>query len=310
MEIRELRYFLAIAREQSISKAAESLYISQSGLNQHLIKLEKELGIQLFDRNKHFLRPTQAGKIYIKNAIEILKIQRNTYAMLEDLKGNASGEINLGLTHEHGIDIFTSVFPQFNQRYPGISFSLTERIVAEQHRLLLDGSLDFGIVMLQETEKIHLHYTPLYTEQLILGIPKNHPLASFAAPPGEPLACLDLSLFKNDKFSLIFSASTMRRVIDPCFEAAGFRPAIVIETAMNHALVQIVASGFCCTILPESRARVSPYHSQCAWFTLTSHPHWSVCIAYREDTQLSEAHKYFIRLAQNYGRKMEFQSLP
>ena len=288
MDLKQLEYIVTIAEKGSISKAAEALFISQSGLNQSLIKLEKELGIQLFDRNKHFLRPTQAGKIYIKNAVEILKIQRNTYAMLDDLKKNMSGEIVLGLTHEHGIDIFTSIFPQFNRRYPGISFTLIERIVAEQHQLLLDGNLDFGIVMLQESEKINLRYINLYREQLILGIPQNHPMASFAAPPDAPLACLDL---------------------DPCFDEAGFRPSIVIETAMNHALVQMVASGFCCTIMPESRARISPYYSRCAWFTLTSHPHWDVSIACRKDTQLSEAHKYFIRLAQKYGQKMESQFL-
>ena len=83
MDLKQLEYIVTIAEKGNISKAAESLFISQSGLNQYLIKLEKDLGVRLFDRNKHFLRPTQAGKIYVKNAIEILKIQRNTYSMLE-----------------------------------------------------------------------------------------------------------------------------------------------------------------------------------------------------------------------------------
>ena len=86
MDFRQLEYIVAIAENKSISKAAETLFISQSGLNQQLIKLEKELGLQLFDRNKHFLRPTKAGEIYVKNAIEILKIKRNTYTELGDLK--------------------------------------------------------------------------------------------------------------------------------------------------------------------------------------------------------------------------------
>ena len=110
MDFRQLEYIVSIAENKSISKAAESLFISQSGLNQQLIKLEKELGLQLFDRNKHFLRPTKAGEIYVKNAIEILKIKRNTYTELGDLKKEATGEISLGLTHEHGIDLFTSIF--------------------------------------------------------------------------------------------------------------------------------------------------------------------------------------------------------
>ena len=139
MDFRQLEYIVAIAENKSISKAAETLFITQSGLNQQLIKLEKELGLPLFDRNKHFLRPTKAGEIYVKNAIEILKIKRNTYTELGDLKKEATGEISLGLTHEHGIDLFTSVFTAFNQRYPGITFALTEAIVARQNELLQIG---------------------------------------------------------------------------------------------------------------------------------------------------------------------------
>ena len=305
MDLRQLEYVVAIAEKGNISKAADSLFITQSGLNQQLIKLEKELGVQLFHRNKHYLRMTKAGEVYVKNAREILRIKRNTYAMLGDLKADVTGEIDLGITHEHGIDLFTSVFPRFNKQYPGISFNLFERIVADQHHLLVDGGLDFGIVMLQERDFIDLVYIPLYFEQLILGIPSSHPLAEQASPPGSPLAVINLAQLKDERFSLIFGSSTMRRVIDPCFKAAGFRPRLLIETAMNHAVIQMVSYGLCCTILPESRILASPYSSNCAWFAISSQPRWGVYIAYRRDTQLSESHKYFIHLAQEYGRTIE-----
>ena len=96
MDLKQLEYMVAIAECGNISKAAETLFITQSGLNQQLIKLEKELGQQLFYRNKHYLRTTQAGKLYIDSAKEILRIKKNTYAQLEDLKGNVVGEIALG----------------------------------------------------------------------------------------------------------------------------------------------------------------------------------------------------------------------
>ena len=264
MDFRQLEYIVAIAENKSISKAAETLFISQSGLNQQLIKLEKELGLQLFDRNKHFLRPTKAGEIYVKNAIEILKIKRNTYTELGDLKKEATGEISLGLTHEHGIDLFTSIFTAFNQRYPGITFALTEAIVARQNELLLSGQLDLGFVMLLESARINLEYITLFEEDLILGIPKNHPEAARANPFGMPLATTDLRRFYDSKFSLIFGTSTMRQLVDPLFQQAGYKPQILIETAMNHALIQLVSKGFCCTILPYSRMLNSPYSADCA----------------------------------------------
>lgn len=83
------------------------------------------------------------------------------------------GEIALGLTHEHGIDIFTSVFPDFNHRYPGVTFNLLERMVSDQHNFLLGGHLDFGIIMLADSDKIDLEYIKLYNENLVLGIPKT-----------------------------------------------------------------------------------------------------------------------------------------
>lgn len=90
-----------------------------------------------------------------------------------------------GLPTSTGIDLFTSVFTAFNQRYPGITFALTEAIVARQNELLLSGQLDLGLVMLLESARINLEYITLFEEDLILGIPKNH-----RKPRGPiPLAC-------------------------------------------------------------------------------------------------------------------------
>lgn len=76
MDLKLLQYIVAISEHKSISKAAETMFISQSGLNQQLIRLERELGLQLFDRDKHHLQLTQAGKIYVENAKSILQLQK------------------------------------------------------------------------------------------------------------------------------------------------------------------------------------------------------------------------------------------
>ncbi|MGL5435627.1 MAG: LysR family transcriptional regulator [Lachnospiraceae bacterium] len=310
MELKQLEYIVAIADHGNISKAAKALFITQSGLNQHLIKLEQELGVVLFYRDKHNLQITPAGKIYIANAREILQIKKNTYSLLDDLKGNIIGEITLGLTHEHGIDLFTAVFPEFNEKYPGVTFNLLERVVAEQQHLISIGHLDLGIVLGNFDNK-DLRYIELYHEDLILGISRNHPLAKYAAPAGEPFATTDLSLFRDETFSLIFATSTMREIIDPLFEQAGFKPKILIETSMNHALVKLVNIGYGCTILPHSRAISSPYFSENVWFYLSSYPNWSVCLTHRNNTQFNGATRYFISLLQKYGDELNelfFQS--
>lgn len=305
MDLKQLEYIIAIAESSSISKAAESLFISQSGLNQHLIKLERELGIQLFYRDKHNLQLTQAGKVYVENAKNILNIRKNTYTILSDLKQDVVGEINLGLTLEHGIDLFTSVFPEFNRRYPNITFHLMERYVAQQHTMITAGKLDFGLVMLGEIDKINLEYIPVYQEELILGIPRSHPLAIHRSEPGEPLAYMNLSRLAGETFALMFPNSTMRNLIDSAFEEAGFEPKILIETGMNHALVKLTSTGLCSTILPYSRAISSEHYDDVAWFRLSKPLTWTIYITYRKNTHLSTASRYFIQLAKEYGSSMQ-----
>lgn len=307
MELRQLEYIVAIADSGSISKAAQKLYITQSGLNQQLLKLERELGHQLFYRDKHHIQMTQAGRVYVENARKILDIKKDTYSILSDIKNSDIGEINLGLTLEHGIDLFTAVFPKFNERYPNITFHLHERHVAEQHRLIVSGTLDFGLVMLAEQDRINLEYIPIFQEDLILGISKQHPLADRAAPPGEPLPFMNLKHLKDDIFALMFPGSTMRNIIDPAFEAAGFEPRILIETGMNHALVRLACNGLCNTIVPYSRAIASRYFEEALWFRLSPPLSWTTAITYRKNIHLSKASEYFIQLAREYGETMKMR---
>ena len=305
MDLKQLEYIVAIADYGNISRASQGLFITQSGLNQHLIKLEQELGIQLFYRDNHHLQMTAAGKVYVENAREILKIKKNTYNILSDMKNNEIGEITLGLTLEHGIDLFTAVFPKFNKRYPGINFHLQERYVADQHNMILAGKLDFGMVMLGENDKVNLEYVPLYEEELILGVPKKHFYAESGGELKPYMPFIDLKLFKEDTFALMFPGSTMRKIIDPAFEAAGFEPNILIETGMNHAMVKLAALGLCCTILPHSRAIHSPERDELSWFRLSPPISWTTYMAYRKNTRLTEAFRYFLELSKEYGKRLE-----
>ena len=309
MDLRQLEYIVTIADSKNVTEAAEKLFISQSGLNQQLVKLEKELGVQLFERGKRHFQITRAGEIYVQNAREILKIKRNTYALLGDIKKDFAGEINLGLTHEHGIDLFTAIYPEFHEKYPNIRFNLLERIVHDQQRLIRDGRLDSGVVMLKTPQpEDTLVYDPLYQEDFLLGVPLSHPLAKYGGQAQEPLPYIDIKYFEKDSFSLIFQASTMRgEVIDPLFKRAGYSPRILIETAMNHALIQMVSKGFCCTILPHSRVLVNPIAKNCMWFRIVGSPKWTVFLARRPDTEFGSAYGYLKNLAHQYGELLESQ---
>ncbi len=303
MDFKILKYVLAIADTGSVTKAAETLFISQSGLNQQLIKEEKALGTTLFYRSKMGMQPTQSGKIYIDNARRILKMAQNCVTQIHDLSENPQGTISFGLPFEHGADLFIDISEKFSQKFPNVSITLQEQIVKQMQEKVRTDQLDMAFIMIQgKPSPQDFDFVHLCTEKLILGVPKNHPLAQYAAPPGKPLRTIELKRLKNDSFAFMFSGSTMRQVIDPLFEDAGFAPNIHYESMMNNVLYRLVCKGLCCTIMPQSYAQSS---KNSAWFYLDQDPKWEWYIIFSKSRILSIADKYLIKLSQDYVRKMK-----
>lgn len=210
MNFKILEYIVAIAETGSVTKAAERLFISQSGLNQQLIKLEAELGTPLFHRSKKEMRPTHAGRIYIENARRILKMAQNCVSQINDLSENPRGTISFGLPYEHGADLFISIAKAFSHAFPNVAITLTEQNVREMENNVQTDRLDLAFVMVKDKPSSrYFDCVHLCTERLVLGIPRKHPMAQYAAPTGKPLNTMDLKHFKNDPFAFMFSGSTM-----------------------------------------------------------------------------------------------------
>ena len=282
MDLKQLEYIVKIADENSITRAAERLYISQSGLNQQLLKLESELGIQLFHRSKNDLRLTEAGKVY---------------DILNDMADNKVGRLSVGLTPERGITMLMSIYPQFYQQFPHITIEPQEIGVKNQQSMISKGYLDLGFVTLSEKDKTNDEYIHIYYENILLAVPRSHPLARHANPPGQPFATADLRDFKDMQFVLMFKNSTLRTVIDPLFEEAGFVPRILFETSSNLTLCNMVKNNMACSLITQNYAKEQ---QDVAYFYLPSHPFWELCATYKKGHYLTKAGKTFIELAIEY----------
>lgn len=298
MDLRQIEYIVKIADEGSITKAAALLYISQSGLNQQLLKLEKELGLPLFHRSKYELRPTQAGQIYIEYGRRMLEQKREAYARIQDIAGNHAGSLRIGLTPERGTTMLLNIYADFHAQFPNITIEPEEIHVRKQLSMLMQDYLDIGFVTLTDQDKPPgMEFVSIRKEPILLGIPRTHPLAVHANKPYEPYATTDLSLFADAMFILMFKGSTLRGVIDPLFETAGFKPRILFETASNRTLYTMVKKSMGCTLIPETYAMEQ---ESIAYFRLPQNPVWELAIAYRKGHYLSEPAKAFVLLAHSY----------
>lgn len=298
MELKQLEYIVKIAEERNITKAAEKMYITQSALNQQLLKLEKEIGSQLFYRSRTNWKLTEIGEIYIQNAEKILNIKKETYNQINDLLEKQKGNLRIGLTPERGISMFASVYPKFYKLFPNVSVEPVEINVKMQEKMIENGQLDIGFMTLSEEQRTGNNtYIPILEENILMAVPAIHPIAKLLKEKSIQKA--DLKLFKNEVFVLLSKNTTMREIIDPLFEKAGFTPNVLFETKSSRTLFQMASSHLACTFISETYAEED---DRITYFSLSETPSWELCAVYRKGAYLSKAAKSFIKLAEDYWK--------
>lgn len=303
MDLKQLEYMVKITEEKNITKAAEKMFITQSALNQQLLKLEKELGSPLFYRSRTNWNLTEVGEIYINAAKEILRLKKETYNRISDLIDMKSTHLSIGLTPERGISMFASVYPEFHKLHPNVIVEPIELSVREQEAMINRRELDVGFLTLSDDmQKSGNVYNSILTEDIIVAIPSNHPLAKHASKYGYSLKDIDLSLLKDDNFVLISKGSTIREAVNPLFQEAAFSPKLLFETKSCRTLIYMVKKNLCCTILPQYYAIDS---NDVVYFSLPQKPKLRVVAMYKKGDYLSKATEDFIKLASIYWNKLK-----
>ena len=301
MDTKQIEYILKIAEENNITRAAEKLFITQPALNQQLLKLERELGTQLFYRSRTDWRPTEAGMVYLENAKKMLLIKQDTYRIINDMTAQKQGSLSVGLTPGRGIAMFSAVYPRFHQEYPEITVTPHELSVKKQQPLIARGELDIGFQTLCGQSRTADEYIPIASEEIRLVIPAGHPLAVYAVPEHEPFALMDISRLRYEPFVLMYKESTIRPLIDHIFLQAGFEPQVLFETSSNAAILTMIRSNLCCGLIPDFYIRDSREGIAC--FSLPGSPSWDIAASYRKGSYLSRGARRFIEMAAEFFRR-------
>jgi len=297
MDLKQLEYMIKIAEENNITRAAQKLFITQSALNQQLLKLEKELGTQLFVRGRTNWRLTKSGEIYIDNAKKIVRIKTNTYNHINDLMAIQKGTIRIGLTPERGPEMFATIYPIFYKKYPNIIIEPIELTVKQQQYEIANGNLTMGFLTLKNHQKSNDEYIQIGLEEIILAVPKAHPLSHRGEIYGKKLPEISLNCFKNDSFAIIQEGSTLREIYEDLIIDENFSPHILLETRSCHTLYNLVSEEICCSVIPYSYAENNP---NVRYFSIKQKPVWEVCTSYKKGTYLSKPAKELIKIASDY----------
>lgn len=147
MELRVLRYFLAVAREGSFTKASNVLHVTQPALSKQIMDLEGELDCKLFVRGSHSVRLTEDGFLLKRRAEEILEIEERTISEFTRNRSDVSGEIYIGAGETNGIKAVAEVAKQLREKYPAITFDFHSGNAEDIMERLDKGLLDFGLII-------------------------------------------------------------------------------------------------------------------------------------------------------------------
>lgn len=289
LEIRRIQYVVRVAEEKSFSRAAQKLHIAQPSLSQQIAKLEKELGVILFQRSPAEVTLTRAGEVFYQSAVEILDRVEQLKKEMYDVARLKKGKLNIGSMSMTGAHLLPLALPAFRQQYEGIEITLIEDSTGKLEEMTAKGQLDISLLSLPIAHT-SLAYEPLLEEEIFLAVPPNHPLATKDSVKVNSLA--------DESFIMIKQGLGFHDLSrDICLQA-GFEPRIVFESSNIETIQSLVCAGMGVAFVPRMVMRSSQKDDFAPVYVRLTDPapRRTIVIAYREQSYLSQAAHAFIQV--------------
>ncbi|AJS58094.1 LysR family transcriptional regulator [Paenibacillus sp. IHBB 10380] len=292
MELRQLQYALQIAAERNFSRAADKLHIAQPSLSQQLSKLEKEIGVLLFQRNTSSVELTHAGAAFMEQAQKIVDAVELLHQEMTDISQLRGGKVVIGSMPITGSHLLPYVLPVFRQTYPDIEITLLEDSSMNLEKLTANGKTDLSLLSLPLLEP-SLAYEVIGEEKIDLAVPPEHPLAVKHA--NQTLETIQIEELKNESFIVLKKGQGFRKMTFDLCQQAGFEPKVVFESSNMETIQSLVAAGMGITLVPRFIARAPRTDFVPIFLPLAEPvPSRTLVVAYRRGRYLSKAAEAFI----------------
>jgi DNA-binding transcriptional LysR family regulator len=244
VELRQLRYFVAVAEEMNLRRAAVRLHIAAPPLSVQIRQLEAEVGTDLFAREGRGIRLTEAGRIFLEQARKTLIDAGRAIELARQAAQGQIGHLSIGYNAPTGFRVFPRVVPAFKKRWPDVYLTFHAHSIVQQLERLTREELDVGFVWLPVPTQA-FDVRELVQEALNVVLPVDHRLAaqdsiSIKDLSGEPLILLSRALDPETY-----------RDIEMLFRRAGATMNVVYELENSLSMINFVAMGCGCSVLPD-----------------------------------------------------------
>ena len=287
MELRHLRAFVEVARQGGFSRAARTLFSTQSTVSKAIGQLEAELGQALFERLATGVRLTGAGELVYARAVAMLAEGEHMVAELVDLRGMVSGRLRLGLPIFGSARLFAPLFAQYRQRHPGVEIELLEQGSARLEEAVLAGEVELAVSLLPVPDAFA--WQPVCDDPMMAVLWADHPLGGREALKLTELAQTPLILFEQ---GFVLNAR-----IETACRARGFAPEPAARSSQVDFIIALVASGLGVALLPRILTEgrdLAPLHVALVDETDLR---WRAALVWRKGARLSPAARAWLALA-------------
>jgi DNA-binding transcriptional LysR family regulator len=251
MELRQLRYFVAVAEELHFRRAAARLHISQPPLSQQIRALEEELGCQLLTRTRRRVELTPAGQAFLRDARQLLGELDGAVATARRIDAGQTGRLRIGFVGSALLSIVPGTVERFRASRPGVAIELRERSTVDQLRAVAAGLVDVGLVRPPIDEDGSLRAVTVLRERTVAALPAGHSLAALGRVPLRRLADEPLVLFPRDQ------APGFHDLLIGALADTGAGPRVIQYAPEMLTIIGLVAAGTGVSLVPASVSRLA-----------------------------------------------------
>lgn len=299
MDLRQLRYFVAVAEQGSISVAAQSVHIAQPALTRQIQALEDELGTRLFERTTRGVKVTDAGNQLLLDAGKLLDDAAAAKERAVRAGHGEMGHISIALPVMQNLaPAIAGVLKKYRNEVPGVGITLQHLLSDVQLRLISEGRLDAGFLLFRPLDDASLSGISIFSERMLLAYPSD-----WKWPNGKkPRILKDLQDLDFVWLPRTAAPAWHDRLIR-CFYDAGFIPRTAVHGVDAASMLTLVAAGMGCTVLPEgARNRAPPTVAFMTLSDLTIRQNWE--LVWRRDQCSSVLHR-FVRVVSDYQARRQ-----
>ncbi|MGH8293881.1 MAG: LysR substrate-binding domain-containing protein [Steroidobacteraceae bacterium] len=296
LELSQLRCFVAVAEELHFGRAAERLHMTQPPVSRQVQLLEQRIGVRLLERSSRSVHLTSAGRCFLTDARQILRLAESAMLAARRAAHGESGNVTIGFTAASGYDFMPGMIARCRERLPDVQLTLKEMVTMEQIHALISGGLDLALLRPHASLK-DFESMCVVREPLVAALPRTHPLARSRLP-----APADFNGVSFIMYSPI-EARYFHDLVASAFATAGVNPDYIQYTSQIHSMLALVRAGLGAALVPQAATSLHfegvvfrPVRKASSWRPVELH------IAWKRDND-NPARQTVLEACLEYGRR-------